>query len=168
MKSGFTLIELLVVLVLVALVSGFVVPRIVAPFGHLHVKTAATEIAGLLRHCRSQAVSKKIGNAIVFDLDTQEVRVFSPVHPGASSGEELMERMSAETRYQAPDGVRVSRASVGKDVLESGVFTLTFFPNGNSSGGELVIAGETKRQYGIRIDPITGMVAVSVDESGTL
>jgi type II secretion system protein H len=167
MKSGFTLIELLVVLVMVALVSGFVVPRIVAPFGHLQVKTAATEIAGLLRNSRSQAVSKKIGNAIVFDLDTQEIRVFAPVHPGASSGAELMERMSAGTLYQPPDGVRVSRASVGKDVLESGLFTLTFFTNGNSSGGELVIAGETKRRYGIRIDPITGMVAVSAEESET-
>jgi hypothetical protein len=30
-----------------------------------------------------------------------------------------------------------------------------------------VIAGETKRRYGIRIDPITGMVAVSAEESET-
>lgn len=165
MKDGFTLIELLVVLVMVALVSGFVIPRIVAPFGHLHVKTAAAEIAGLLRHYRSQAVSKKIGNAIVFDLDTREIRVFSPVHPGEVQDVAMMERMPAETWYQPPDGVRVSRASAGKDVVESGAFILTFSPNGNSSGGELMIAGEAKRQYGIRIDPITGMVAVSVEES---
>lgn len=165
MKNGFTLIELLVVLVMVALVSGFVIPRIVAPFGHLHVKTAAAEIAGLLRNSRSQAVSQKIGKAVFFDLDAQEIRVFSPKFPGADLTLDAMERITAETVYQPPDGVRVSRASVGDGVTESGVFTLAFYPNGNSSGGELVIAGETKRRYGIRIDPITGMVALSVDES---
>ncbi len=167
MKNGFTLIELLVVLVMVALVSGFVVPRIVAPFGHLHVKTAAAEIAGLLRNCRSQAVSRKIGNAAVFDLDTHEIRVISPIPPDGSADRALMARMSSDTRYQPPDGVRVSRASVGDDVVENGIFAVTFFINGNSSGGELVIAGDTKRQYGIRIDPITGMVTVTADESGS-
>ena len=44
MKNGFTLIELLVVLLMVALVSGFVIPRIVTPFGNLRLKTAAAEI----------------------------------------------------------------------------------------------------------------------------
>jgi prepilin-type N-terminal cleavage/methylation domain-containing protein len=165
MKNGFTLMELLVVLVMVALVSGFVIPRIAAPFGHLHVKTAAAEIAGLLRNCRSQAVSRKIGNAVVFDLDTQEIRLFSPVHKGEAGGRALMERMSADTRYQPPEGVRVSRASVGDETVETGIFTVTFFINGNSSGGELVIAGNAKRQYRILIDPITGTVRVAAEES---
>lgn len=164
MKSGFTLIELLVVLAIVALVTGFVLPRIVAPFGHLYVKTAATEIAGLLRHTRSQAVSWKINRAVVFDLDARTISVFSPARPGADLAGSMMDDIPADTIYEPPAGVKVGLVSAVDKTAENGVFTLAFFPNGNSSGAELVISGETGRQYGIRVDPITGMVTLSRSE----
>jgi type II secretion system protein H len=164
MKSGFTLIELLVVLVIVALVSGFVVPRIIAPFGQLQVKTAATELAGLLRYARSQAVSQKINRAVVFDLEARTISFFSPARPGADFEGSMMEGMPADTIYKPPAGVKVDLVSDGEKTAESGVFTLAFFPSGNSSGAELVVSGETGRQYGIRVDSITGMVALSRSE----
>lgn len=164
MKSGFTLIELLVVLVIVALVSGFVVPRIIAPFGHLHVKTAATEIAGLLRHTRSQAVSQKINRAVVFNPDARTISVFSPTRPGEDLEGSMIDDIPADTIYEPPAGVKVDLVKTGAKTAESGVFTLAFFPNGNSSGAELVVSGETGRQYGIRVDSITGMVALSRSE----
>ena len=42
--------------------------------------------------------------------------------------------------------------------MEAGVFEIVFYPGGNSSGGEVTVLDEKKRQYEISVDFITGSV----------
>jgi general secretion pathway protein H len=159
--SGFTLIELLVVLVIISLISAFVGPRVIAPFGGLHIKTATREIAGTLRYNRSRAVSEKVLRVAMMDLDARQVRTFSVEGMTSYVPEDKLTQIPADMTYDLPDGVSFKQAVSGEDTFETGEFPIIFFPNGSSSGGEVVISGESGRTFGIAVDAITGLVAVS-------
>jgi len=161
MKGGFTLIELLVVLIIISLVSAFVAPRIIAPFSNLHLKTAAQEIAGTLRYNRSQAVSEKVERVAVFDLDGRSVRIFSADNSIVDTAGDTPEKKPADTIYELPDGVGFEKATAGEEEFEEGEFAVAFFPNGSSSGGDVVLSGESGRRLGIEVNAITGIVRVS-------
>jgi type II secretion system protein H len=165
---GFTLIELLVVLVIIGLVSAFVGPRVIAPFGGLHVKTAAREIAGTLRYNRSRAISEKIFRVAVLDLDARQVRIFSVPGAAAYSPEEQLTETPADMTYGLPEGVGFEKAVSDEETIQTGRFPIVFFPNGSSSGGEVVISGKSGRQFGITVDAVTGMVGVAeVEQEGS-
>jgi general secretion pathway protein H len=165
-SKGFTLIELLVVLVIISLISAFVGPRIIAPFGNLHVKTATREIAGTLRYNRSRAVSEKVVRVAMFDLDTRSVRTFSVRNFIPNAIDEILGRTSADMTYELPNGVGFEEAESGDETVESGGFPIAFFPNGSSSGGKIVLSGASGRRFAVIADEFTGIVRVEEMESG--
>lgn len=161
MKAGFALIELLVVLVIISLISAFVAPRLFSPLGNLNLKTTTREIAGTLRYNRSRAVSEKINRATVFDMSTQAVRTFSVESSVPSNKGDQAKAAKTDMTFQLPEGVRIQKASFGEDVYETGDFTVVFYPNGSSSGGAVILSGDSGKRYEIMIDAITGMVKLS-------
>ena len=67
--------------------------------------------------------------------------------------------------FQLPDGVRFDRAVSGEEEWDSGVFKLTFYPDGGSSGGAVILADEKDHRYRVVVDFITGTVYLGSDES---
>jgi general secretion pathway protein H len=164
MKNGFTLIELLVVLVIISLVSAFVAPRITAPIGNLQLKTASKKIAGAMRYSRSLAVAEKQPRVCVFDFDGQQMSVFAGLIPDTEESETAFSDTSPEISYDLPEGVVLKKAMAGGAVFENGKFRVVFFANGSASGGEIVLTNDRDRSSVIRIDFITGMVALAAPE----
>ena len=161
MKKGFTLIELLVVLVIISLASAFVFPRLMAPMGNLTLKTATKKIAASLRFARSRAVSEKITRIGAFDFDNKRLIVFSENENKLSDEDNLASGEQPDITYDFPEGVFLKKAAAGADEVNAGIFNIVFFPNGSSSGGEVVLSNTADKRYRIRVDFITGMVTLA-------
>ncbi len=161
MKNGFTLIELLVVLVIISLASAFVLPRLMAPMGNLTLKTATKKIAASLRFARSQAVSEKITRIGAFDFDHKRLIVFSENKNKLAVGDNPVSGEQSDIIYDFPKGIFLKKAAAGADEVNSGIFNIVFFPNGSSSGGEVVLSNASGKRFGIRVDFITGMVTLA-------
>ncbi len=161
MKSGFTLIELLVVLVIVSLASMLVVPRIVAPLGGLSLKTAAKKTAGMLRYTQSRSASDKITRIGVFDLDSRRISIFPiPAEKAGDEEEKALAEPAPDMVYDLPKGVFFEKAVLGKEEVKTGKAQILFFPNGSSSGGEILLSNPAGRRYGIKVEFITGAVTL--------
>jgi len=160
MKNGFTLLELLVVLVLISLVSAFVAPRITAPIGNLQLKTTTKKIAGALRYSRNLAVSEKEARVCVFDFEHQKMMVF----PGSifldADVDEVLANANPEISYNMPEGVMIKNALFGEDEVVGGLFSVIFFANGSTTGGEIFFSNNKDKTTGMRVDLITGMVEI--------
>ena len=161
MKNGFTFIEILVVLIIISLISAFVVPRIVAPLGNLNLKTATRKVAGMLRYNRSKAVSEKINRVAVFDTKDRNLRTFSVKNIITASPDTDFKETQPDMVYALPEGVSFEAEIPGKDNISKSGFAVVFFPNGNSSGGVIIVSGDSGKRYSINIDAITGMVKIA-------
>ncbi len=159
-KSGFTLIELLVVLLLISLISAFVAPRITAPLGGLHLKTASKKIVSALRYARSQAVSQKEGRVAIVDLDKRRFMVFKGSSLPREYRAEDLPLQKAELLYELPEKVRFQMAAAGDEQVFEGLFQVPFYTNGSSKGAKIVLAGDSGRRYRIEVDFITGMASL--------
>lgn len=164
-KSGFTLMELLVVLVIVGLVAAFIAPRITAPMGGLQLKTASKKIVSAMRYARSQAVSQRHGRVAIFDFEMRRMMVFKGSDLPPEYRPDDLPLQKAEMRYDLPEQVRLEKAVSSVETVTGGLFQVAFFPNGSSTGGEVILAAGEKRRFCIRVDFITGLASLEgVDE----
>ncbi len=161
-RSGFTLIELLVVLVIISILSVLVVPRIGSQMTRLNIKTAVKRTAAVLRYARSCAYSEKMVYTALFDPDNGRVEIVSKniykISPEESndSGEN-----SGKKIYSLPGDIRL-RSADPDDNQEGAFFSIIFFPDGRSSGGEILLTNARKREYSIKVDFITGEPIISL------
>jgi len=163
-RAGFTLIELLVVLVLISIISVLVVPRIGSQMTSLNIKTAAKRTAAVLRYARSCAYSEKMVYTALFDSDNGSVEVvskdiykISPDELDDSGG------ISNKKIYSLPEGIRL-RSADSNGNQDGAFFSISFFANGRSSGGEILLTNGRKRDYSIKVDFITGEPIISLNK----
>ena len=175
MRKGFTLLELLVVLVIISMMAAFVGPRVAGSMSTLTLKTAAKKVASSLRYARSQATSESRTYFVLFDPDRGRLTI----RPGqvATIGEKEKETADGEQDegrsegraddnpvkerskvYDLPEGVRFDKVVSDKDETASDVFQIVFFPNGGSSGGEVLLENDRGRRYNISVDFVSGTV----------
>ncbi len=160
-RSGFTLIELLVVLVIISILSVLVVPRIGSQITRLNIKTAAKRTAAVLRYARSCAYSEKMVYTALFDPDNGRVEIVSK-NIYKISPEELKDLEENHGKiYSLPGGIRL-RSAGPDDNQEGSFFSIIFFPDGRSSGGEILLTNGRKREYSIKVDFITGEPIISL------
>jgi len=174
MRKGFTLLELLIVLVIISIMAAFVGPRIAGSMSNLTLKTAAKKVASSLRYARSQATSESRPYFVLFDTDKGRLTIKS----GQTATKEDKEKEAAEGEqdtgtsegmadeavkerfkvYALPEGVRFDKVVSDKNEDISDVFQIIFFPNGGSSGGEVLLENDRGRRYNIRVDFVSGTV----------
>ncbi len=159
-NRGFTLLELLVVLVIIALASGLVVPRLIGSLSNTALLTAGKQITASLRWARSTAVSQRLQIASVFDIPNNRLVFISNNANGDESGQKELNMSGVVSRppqsYDLPRNVSFETGITtgGKMVKEE--FQILFYPAGNSSGGEIVLNNERGRRLKIVVDFITG------------
>lgn len=160
---GFTLLELLVVLVIISLMSVLVVPQLTGSLARMNLQTASKKISASLRYARSQAASEKITYVAIFDFEKDRLSIMTGQE--AQTGETLKEDLGdgeepviRSKSYDLPDGVKLEKGVSGKDEIDSGLFQITFFPTGSSSGGDVILTNDRGKRYKISVDFITGVV----------
>ena len=145
--SGFTLVEMMVVLLIIAIGSALAIPMIEGGVESREVRRAARQIASTMHYCRGQAVALGEPQELVIDA------LQNSIHTTA------WKRWAVLTDRAVIDDVRGGTGPAGGD----GVVQILFFPNGSTSGADVVVAGRRdRREHRLRIvlDPLLGTVRV--------
>jgi general secretion pathway protein H len=146
MKRGFTLIEVIVVLFVLAVAMAVGVPAIGRGADGLRVRTEAAGLANFLRAAREQAVTRNRTYEVRLDTEAGTIVLVSVSGAaGTKDGATVQatRRLAARVRIEADPPLRR---------------TVTFSPQGLSSGGRFRVGLPGPRLYIVTVDPITGRV----------
>jgi general secretion pathway protein H len=137
-QSGFTLLELIVVLILLGAAAAVVIPSFTGGFLGLQMETASRDLVTRMRQARVEAVAKQ--------------SVYRIILGGEEQLDEAQYALADEygrtlRSYNLPEGISLS--------LEEPL-TISFYPNGRSSGGRFGLRRDGGRELIIRVDPVTG------------
>jgi len=144
-RRAFTLVEMVVVLLIIAIGSVLVVPMVEGGFEAREVRRAARQIASTMHFCRGEAVA--LGQPQELVIDT----VQNSIHTTAWG------RWAVLTDRAVIEDVR------GGQEFGEGVVQILFFPNGSTSGAEVVVASRRDRRehrLKVELDPLLGTVHV--------
>lgn len=124
-------------------------PRITSGLGSVSLKATARRIATTLRYARGQAVATKRPHEVSFD---NEEGVYG-IEELASRQDQQSSPKQTATHWELPEAIKLKEKS-----------SITFYPNGSSNGGEVIISNEKGNRYLIGVDIITGLVRISRHE----
>ncbi|MGA2465335.1 MAG: GspH/FimT family pseudopilin [Thermodesulfobacteriota bacterium] len=160
-KQGFSLLELIVVITIITLSTALVIPSLSRFSRTIELKGCAKKVSAILRYCRSEAVNKGKTYQVLFDSETQEVKVQSmeSMEEEKGGGEKKGEK-APEKRYALPDAVHIKEVKVDSTQYPSDLPAIEFYPNGGSNGGSILLDSPGRRGYRININFLTGMVEI--------
>jgi len=138
MKRGFTLIELAVTLFVLALAVSVAAPSLGRGVDAVRARAETAGIATFLRVARERAITHNRAHEVLVKTAEGAIEL--------RAGERVV-----AIRRSAP-GVRVTL-----DPPTS--HSVTFLPQGLSSGAQLHVDGPGRRAYLVTVDPLTGRVA---------
>jgi general secretion pathway protein H len=142
---GFTLIEMTVVLLIVAIGLTLAVPLIEGGFDSREVRRAARQIASTMVHCRVEAVSKAEPQGLVINAERNMISTSDWGRWAVLTDRAIIEKVD------------------GGSPLGDGAVQVLFYPNGSTSGADVVVASRRDRgrdRLRITLDPLVGTVRV--------
>lgn len=143
--AGFTLVEATVVLLIIGLGSVLVLPLVEGGLDSREVRRAARQIAATMLHCRGEAVALGEPQGMVIDAVRNSVYT------------------TDEGRWAVLTDRAVIEEVRGAMELGSGTVQVLCFPNGSTSGAEVVLASRRDRAQNrlrIELDALLGVVRV--------
>lgn len=140
-SAGFSLLELIVVLLLLGLASVLVAPSFTGGLSGLQLETSTRDLITLMRHARSEAIAKQQVFRVVVG---QEDPLSAKYVLTNDFGETIQER-------ELPKGFRFLVADDFRLPL-----TVSFYPNGRSSGAAFGIKNKQGKTTAILVDAVTG------------
>lgn len=154
MRRGYTLIEVVVVLLVVAIALAVGVPAIGRGADGLRARAEAAGVANFMRAAREQAVTRNRSYEVRVDSEAGVLMLIPSATDGAggtggTGGKGGAGLVQAIRRVAAP--VRISADPPLRR-------TVTFLPQGLSSGGTFRVEAPGPRVYVITVDSITGRV----------
>lgn len=147
-EKGFTLIELIAVIVMIGLLLGLVTPMVMTTLDRIQSDSSVRKIVSMLASARSQAVASKTSYVFQGDLDRDRYWVTDPATEDSSEVIQL-DRM-----------IQFQEFLDGETSFSEGIFSVTFYPLGNASGGTILLepagAEADAPSFALTIDPVTG------------
>ena len=144
-RAGFTLVEMMMVLLVIAIGSALVIPLVEGGFEAREVRRAARQIASTMHFCRGEAVALGKPQEMVIDAGENSIHT------------------TAWGRWATLTDRAVIEEIRGGNVMGEGVVQILFFPNGSTSGAEVVLAARRDRREHrllIALDALVGTVKV--------
>ena len=151
---GFTLLELTLVMFFIAIIAGLSTPFVMSTLDRMELQTSARKVASALRYARSEAIASKKPVVFSGNLDKNQFWVTQGYNNETPKITSLT------------DPIRLDHfINEGEDnFVRDDEFTVTFFPQGNSSGGLIGMnineSRNSENYYAISIDPITGKTKI--------
>jgi general secretion pathway protein H len=173
---GFTLLELLIVLVVMGIMLAVAGPRIGKALTGLSIKTTARKVAAAMRYARSRAVSSGHAYNVVFDGEKRRVLVIQSPQTSMfdtvlNDNEDDTEPGNAQAQVREikilplPKGTSFHKVTVADVASDEGeveeIYQLTFFPDGTTQQGEIILADTKERMYRIDVNFLTGGVTLA-------
>lgn len=176
-RRGFTLIEMVVLIIIMAIISGVVVPAYARFHARARFIHTVEETAGLFRWARETAIAQ--GGAVVVRYDPQmgafAAMAEAPAEemdlPAAlQETEEPLYAGPATSGYELPEGVRVAGFEPFGQAAPSGArdaaLEMRFSADGSADGGMLALESEDGYAALIEVVPTTGRTVVREPEAG--
>lgn len=154
--GGFTLLELLVVCALLALTLTLVVPNLSGIDGTSFRGQVRRAVATLV-YARRAAVVQAMPVTATFRQGEAQDDTSAALAPDA-----VLARPEDDALW-ASDNLGLSfQRDENLEATATQEITVTFFPEGGSTGGVLTFADD-ERSASIRVDPITGRISIAYD-----
>ncbi|MBU2623577.1 MAG: GspH/FimT family pseudopilin [Proteobacteria bacterium] len=148
-KKAFTLIELIVVIFIIGLASAVVGGSLYRNMDDIRLKTAAKEIAATLRYARSRSVAEKKVYSFIAD-----VKGYGLYTDHSDSGLKTGQEKHAYSLYKYyPEGIDIENREKEETVID-------FFPEGDSTGGSIILKNRKATSYVISVDKIQSSVKI--------
>jgi prepilin-type N-terminal cleavage/methylation domain-containing protein len=145
-RRGFTLIELAVTLLVLGLASAFVAPAIGRGLDNLRARAEVSGFAGFLRAAREQAVIRGEVQQVRVDPESRTLALWVEGSKSPISSRSFSYLVSIE-----PDPPTAK--------------TVTFRPQGLSTGGTFLLEAPGRHRYVVTVDTLTGRVSTRLAES---
>ncbi len=143
-EYGFTLLELMVVLALLTLLIGLVLPGLLKSYQREQERSKIRRFLTILRTARSEAVTRH-----------QRVRLAVDVNTGQYHLEGFAGKGILNLRLEDPHLVW--------EEIDRRRGYIIFYPDGSSSGGNLVIINSVGKRYRVEVDTITGKISLKIE-----
>ncbi len=140
-ERGFSLLELLIVLVIVSMLLVASVPYGSRFYEGMQYRSAIRETISLLVSARYAAIVTGVSQDVVFDLKTRKVSL-------------------KDNFVVFPESVNLS-GKTAREVNQNGLGVIRFYPQGDSSGGQIDIIGKS-RGVRLTVDWLLGRVSQSL------
>ncbi len=153
-RKGFSLFELILVLLLITVIAGLTTPFLFKTLDRIKSQTSARSIATVLRYARSKSISEKTPYTFNANIDTNQYWINNIETEKSSEIKQLDSRLN------------IIRFIDSDEEVNTGPFYMVFYPQGNSSGGEILIETNHKNEktrYTITLDPVTGKPDVDIE-----
>lgn len=151
LTRGFTLLELVIVLAILAMGSVLVIPNI-SGMGARTFNAQAREAHSLLNYARRTAVVTGQPATARFLPDLRDAEAQREAGDAA-----VRSRLGTDDTWTARDLTLSYRDSTQQVTPVEEFIDITFFPEGGSTGGALILA-QDDREVVISIDPFSGKV----------
>lgn len=140
-SRGFSLLEIVVVLVLFGLAAAVILPSFSGGFKSLEMETAARDLVTRMKQSRSEAIAKQEVLRIVLKPGTgDEVSAYV-----------LTNAYEEEIKtFELPKDISFE---LGEELKQA---TVSFYPNGRSSGGEFALRNKQGKRLTVEVDSVTG------------
>ena len=167
MKRAFTLVEIMVVVAIIAILVGISVPTIRAYFNQAPLEKAISDLEGLCRTARAEAIVKQRSMLLTLnDGDNSLTLATAPrvvSEPDEVTGE--LVRTTEEASVLDQVTLDVELQIIEPQSLELGEdLQIRFYPNGTSHPLEVTITSGGEG-YRLVLDPVTGHAKVTNLES---
>jgi general secretion pathway protein H len=144
-EAGFTFLEILLVVGIIAVAATLVAPAIDSGMRAREVRSAVRGVAATLRTMQSDAVISGRIQRLIIDPRANELRV-----------------EERDASFHLGDATQLTTVR-GGEIDPSGLVRVNFYPNGSTSGLDVVIDDrETPGDVGflINLDPLIGVVTI--------
>ncbi len=168
-SKGFTLIEIIVVMMIISIAGSMVFMNIGKGAEKREIKLFVEKMVSVCKKARMTALSK--GVPVSFVISPMDRKCWIKENTGNAEGENA-DGEGADGKSM--DGQKSVFPIPGKILIEAsgltekadGLYQIIFYPDGSSSGGDLAIRQGDKYAFFCRIDLLTGIVSVSLEDNG--
>jgi prepilin-type N-terminal cleavage/methylation domain-containing protein len=142
-KRGFTLVELAVTMMVLALSAFLIAPSLGRGLDGVRARADVSGFSRYLRAAREQAVTRGEAQQVRLEADGRTLAILA--------GESAATRSTRHFTYL-----------LGIEPDPPNARTVTFLPQGLSSGGAFYLLAPGNRRYLVTVDPMTGRVTTKI------
>jgi len=144
-EAGFTFLEILLVVGIIAVAATLVAPAIDSGMRAREVRSTVRAVAATMRTLQAEAVTTGNIQHLVIDAQANELRA-----------------IERDASIALGESTQITRVQ-GGEIDPSGVVRVNFYPNGSTSGVDVVVDDrESPGDVGflISLDPLIGVVSI--------
>lgn len=134
--------EAVVSLIILGMIAAIAAPYIPHTVSSMQYKAAIREMVYSLRAARSSAVTRQREHAVNLDLE---------------NGRYWLEK--SENAKSLPSNAHIKLITAGSQQVTDYIGAIRFFPDGSSTGGQIIIANEDSK-FTIDVNWLTGRVSI--------